>query len=58
MGIGLAIVGALSFVSGFETLGSLQLSVIQCFFAAFAVFSMTGSHAAKNTGIKKLKLKK
>ena len=53
MGIGLAIVGALSFVSGFETLGSLQLSIIQCFFAAFAVFAMTGSHAAKNTGIKK-----
>lgn len=53
MGIGLAIVGALSFVSGFETLGSLQLSIIQCFFAAFAVFAMTGSSAAKNKAIKK-----
>lgn len=53
MGIGLAIVAALSFVSGFETLGSLQLAIIQGFFAGLAVFSMTGSHIAKNTKQKK-----
>lgn len=53
MGIGLAIVSALSFVSGLSSMNCLQLIVVQGFFAAFTVFVMTGSLFAKNGKSKK-----
>ena len=57
MGIGLAIVSALSFVSGLSSLNCVQLIVVQVFFAAFTVFAMNGTHVAKNGNAKKQKLK-
>lgn len=48
MGIGLAVVSALSFVSGLSSMNCLQLIVVQGFFAAFTVFVMTGSLFATN----------
>ena len=53
MGIGLAIVSALAFVSGLSSMNCLQLIVVQGFFAAFTVFVMTGSLFAKNGKSKK-----
>jgi len=48
MGIGLAIVSALAFVSGLSSLNCIQLIIVQGFFAAFTAFAMTGSHLAIN----------
>ncbi len=53
MGIGLAIVSALAFVSGLSSLNCIQLIIVQGFFAAFAAFAMTGSHIAMNGKTKK-----
>ena len=53
MGIGLAIVSALAFVSGLSSLNCLQLIVVQSFFAAFTGFVMTGSLFATNGKSKK-----
>ena len=53
MGIGLAIVSALAFVSGLSSLNCVQLIVVQGFFAAFTIFVMTGSHIAINGKVKK-----
>ncbi len=58
MGVGLAIVSALAFVSGLSSLNCIQLIVVQGFFAAFTVFAMTGSHIATNGKSKKKKAKK
>ena len=58
MGIGLAIVSALAFVSGLSSLNCLQLIVVQGFFAAFTIFVMTGSHIATNGKSQKKKAKK
>lgn len=58
MGIGLAIVSALAFVSGLSSLNCLQLIVVQGFFAAFTIFVMTGSIFATNGKSKKKKIKK
>ncbi len=48
MGIGLAIVSALAFVSGLSSLNCIQLIIVQGFFATFTAFVMTGSHIAIN----------
>ncbi len=58
MGVGLAIVSALAFVSGLSSLNCLQLIVVQCFFAAFTIFVMTGSLFAINGKTRKKKSKK
>ncbi len=58
MGIGLAIVSALAFVSGLSSLNCIQLIVVQGFFAAFTIFVMTGSHIATNGKSKNKKTKK
>lgn len=58
MGMGLAIVGALAFVSGISALNCVQLIVVQGFFAAFTVFAMTGSHIAANASSKSRKIKR
>ena len=58
MGIGLAFVSALAFVSGLSSLNCLQLIVVQGFFAAFTIFVMTGSHIATNGKSQKKKAKK
>lgn len=50
MGIGLAIVSALAFVSGISSLNCIQLVVVQGFFAALTAFTMTGSRIVKNRG--------
>lgn len=48
MGIGLALVGALSFVAGLDALSCLHIIAVQGFFALFAVFVMNSNHALKN----------
>jgi hypothetical protein len=58
MGIGLAIVSALAFVSGLSSLNCLQLIVVQGFFAAFTIFAMTGSLVATNGKTKNKKTKR
>ena len=58
MGIGLAIVSALAFVSGLSSLNCLQLIILQGFFTAFTGFVMTGSFFATNGKSKKKKNKK
>ena len=58
MGIGLAIVSALAFVSGLSSLNCIELIVVQGFFAAFTVFVMTGSLFAINGKAKRIRLEK
>lgn len=58
MGIGLAIVSSLAFVSGLSSLNCLQLIVLQGFFTVFTIFVMTGSHIAANGKSKNKKTKK
>ncbi len=58
MGVGLALVSALAFVSGMSALNCVQLIVVQGFFAAFTAFVMTGSHIATNGKSKKRKTKR
>ncbi len=53
MGIGLAVVSALAFVSGLSALNCIQLIIVQGFFAAITTFAMTGSHIASNGKTKK-----
>ena len=53
MGIGLAIVSALAFVSGLSSMSSVGLIVVQGFFTVFTIFAMTGSHIASNGKSKK-----
>ena len=48
MGIGIALVAVLSFVSGLQNLTALSLVVLQCLFTAIALFVVSGSHALKN----------
>ncbi len=58
MGVGLALVSALAFVSGISALNCVQLIFVQGFFAAFTAFVMTGSHIATNGKSKKRKTKR
>ena len=58
MGIGLAIVSSLAFVSGLSSLNCLQLIVLQGFFTVFTIFVMTGSHIAANGKSNNKKTKK
>ncbi len=58
MGVGLAIVSALAFVSGLSSLNCIQLIAVQGFFAVFTAFAMTGSHIVKNGKTEKRKIKK
>ena len=57
MGIGLAVVSALAFVSGLSSLNCIQLIVVQGFFSAFTIFAMNGSLVALNGSLKKQKNK-
>lgn len=58
MGVGLAVVSALAFVSGLSSLNCLQVIIVQCFFAGFTIFVMTGSHLATNGKTKKVNREK
>lgn len=58
MGVGLAIVAALAFVSGISELECIQLIIVQGFFTVFTAFAMTGSHIVSNGKIKKKKSKR
>ncbi len=53
MGIGIALVAVLSFVSGLQSLNGLSLILLQSFFTAVSAFVITGSHAFKNRKQKK-----
>lgn len=55
MGIGIAIVSALAFVSGLSSLNCIHLIIIQGFFTAFTGFAMTGSLFAASGKPKKKK---
>ncbi len=57
MGVGLAIVSALAFVSGISALGCFDVVVVQCFFAAFTAFVMGGRHIASDRRSKKRRRK-
>lgn len=57
MGVGLAIVSALAFVSGLSSLNCLELIVVQGFFAAFTIFVMNGSSFASSGKSKKSRTK-
>ena len=48
MGVGIAIVAVLSFVSGLQSLSALSLLILQGFFTALSVFAVSGSHAIKS----------
>ena len=48
MGIGIAVVAVLSFVSGLRNLSVLSLLMIQSFFSAVAMLTVSGSFALKN----------
>ena len=52
MGIGVAVVAVLSFVSGLQSLSAVSLIVLQCFFTAITLFALSGSQAFKNRGKK------
>ncbi len=53
MGIGIALVAIISFVSGFDSVNALSLLIIQGFFTAVGSFLISGSHAIKNRKGKK-----
>jgi hypothetical protein len=48
MGIGVALVGTLSLVSGLEHLNCVELIITQGFFTALAIFVVSGSFTLKN----------
>lgn len=48
MGIGVAIVGTLSLISGLQHLNCIELIVTQGFFTALAILAVSGSFAVKN----------
>ncbi len=56
MGIGIALVAVLSFVSGLHNLSAVSLLVLQSLFTAVSAFAISGSHAINNR--KKSKKKK
>lgn len=56
MGIGIALVSALAFVSGIETLSCMRVVIIQIFFSLFSVFAVSGRYGSLNK--KKIKKKK
>lgn len=58
MGVGIALVSALSFVSGLETLGCIKVVLIQIFFSAFAIFSVSSGHGVSENKPKKFKKRK
>lgn len=55
MGVGIALVAALSLVSGLENLNCLQIAFTQIFFVAVSVFVVSGSHAVRNIEKKRVK---
>lgn len=55
MGIGIAIVAVLSFVSGLSSLNAVSLLVLQGFFTALSVIAVTCSHAFKTRNKKSRK---
>lgn len=57
MGVGISLVSALAFVSGLETLGCIKVILIQLFFSAFAIFSVSSGHGVSERKPKKKKLK-
>jgi hypothetical protein len=48
MGIGIALVAVLSFVSGLHNLSAVSLIVLQGLFTAVSAFAISGSHAINN----------
>ena len=58
MGIGIAVVAALSLVSGLENLNCIQLLVVQLFFMSLSTFALSGGHAVHNLERKKRNEKK
>ena len=66
MGVGVALVSALSLVSGLEHLNCVQLAFTQLFFMGISVFTVSGGYAirnrekkvAKTKSVKKTKRKK
>lgn len=57
MGIGVALVAALSLVSGLQHLNCIQVVFIQIFFAALSVFTASGGYAVRNRELKPRKRK-
>ncbi len=53
MGIGVALVAALSLVSGLEHMNCLQLVFVQLFFMGFSAFTLSGGHLINNLERKK-----
>lgn len=58
MGIGVALVAALSLVSGLQNLNCVQIIFTQIFFMAVSVFTVSGGHAVRNREIKTAKNKR
>ncbi len=58
MGIGVALVAALSLVSGLQNLNCIQIVFTQLFFMAVSVFTVSGGHAVRNRDIKTAKIKR
>ena len=58
MGIGVALVAALSLVSGLQHLNCVQIIFTQIFFMAVSVFTVSGGHAVRNREIKTAKNKR
>lgn len=48
MGVGMALVAVLTFVSGIQSLNCIEMLILQCFFTGISVFAVSGSHALKN----------
>lgn len=57
MGIGLALVSALAFVSGIETLGCMRVVIIQIFFSLFSAFAVSSRYGSLPKKSKKIKKK-
>lgn len=57
MGIGVAIVAALSLVSGLEHMNCIQLVFVQLFFMGFSVFTISGGNLLKTMQHKKIRKK-
>ena len=57
MGIGVAIVAALSLVSGLEHMNCIQLVFVQLFFMGFSAFTISGGNLLKTIQHKKIRKK-
>ncbi len=58
MGIGIALVAALSLVSGLQNLNCVQIIFTQLFFMGISIFTVSSSHAVRNREIKTAKIKR